>query len=154
MHQISLPTSNKHLPKLNHVHRTVSYTGSFKPSSGTAYLSLYGWTTNPLIEYRIVESYMSDPSTDNCLAYKGNLTSDGGTYNIYRCQRPDESLFPENAVKQFWSVRTEKRVGGTITTANHFDAWKAVGMELSTFNYQLLATEGEKGSGSSSITIL
>ena len=97
---------------------------------------------------------MSDPSTDNCLTYKGNLTSDGGVYNIYRCSPVYEGLFPENAFRQYWSVRAEKRVGGTITTANHFDAWKAAGMDLGTLNYQILATEGEKGSGSSLITIL
>jgi endo-1,4-beta-xylanase len=61
---------------------------------------------------------------------------------------------PEDSFKEYYSVRTEKRVGGTITTANHFNAWKATGMNLSTFDYQLLATEGDGGSGSSSITVL
>jgi endo-1,4-beta-xylanase len=46
-----------------------------------------------------------------------------------------------------------QRVGGTVTTANHFNAWKALGAELGTFNYQLVATEGENSSGFSEITV-
>ena len=154
--------------KIDFYYRTISYTGSFTPNGGTAFLSVYGWTTSPgpLIEYRIVESYSAfDPSTDVTFEYKGNLTSDGGIYNMYFISLPDEGFFPNETFRIYWSVRTDKRVGGTVTTANHFDAWKAAGMELGTFNYQIVATEGDGGgdsqlfqndggSGFSSITIL
>jgi len=141
--------------KTNLYYRIVNYTGSFTPNGGTAYLSVYGWTTSPLIEYRIVESYLSfNPSSDDGFTYKGNVTSDGGKYDIYLCDPPNEGMYPEDAFSQYWSVRTDKRVGGTVTTANHFDTWKTAGMNLGIFNYQLLATEGDNGSGSSSIVVL
>src|SRR5687768_11337928 len=65
--------------------RTVGYrAAAFEPGSN-GYLTLYGWTTEPLIEYYVVDGWGTDftpPGED--AAVLGTVDSDDGTYRIYR----------------------------------------------------------------------
>lgn len=132
--------------------KVINFTGSFNGGSN-GYLAVYGWTRNALIEYYVVENYGSWTPPGG--TSKGTFTSDGGTYNIYQTTRTNQpSIDGTQTFQQYWSVRTSKRSSGTVTFANHVAAWKAKGMNMgSSYDYQIMETEGYQSSGSSNITV-
>ena len=138
--------------------RVIGYNaGVWSPGSSNAYLCLYGWTTSPLVEYYIVDSWGSWRPPGGTKA--GQVTTDGGTYDLYRTFRDDKpSIQGIQDFYQYWSVRTSKRstgVNSNITFANHKNAWASKGWNLGSHNYQVMATEvfNPASSGSSNISV-
>jgi endo-1,4-beta-xylanase len=130
-----------------------TFSSSLSASGGTSLVSLYGWSTNPLVEYYVIENYVGSPNTAG--TYMGQVTSDGGTYNIYEHQQVNQPSIQGTATfEQYLAIRTSPVSSGTITTSNFFNAWASHGMNLGTLNYQILATESYGGgSGNSSVTV-
>ena len=93
-----------------------------------------------------------DPAS--ALTHKGTVVSDGSVYDVYEGLRTGApSIQGTASFNQYWSIRRSERTSGTVTTANHFEAWAALGLRLGTFDYQIVATEGYKSAGSSDVTV-
>ena len=116
-------------------------------------MSLYGWSTSPLVEYYVIENYDGSPPTAG--TFMGTVTSDGGTYNIYEHQQVNQpSIQGTTTFEQYLAIRTSPTSSGTITFSNFVNAWASHGMNLGTMNYQIMATESfGGGSGNSSVTV-
>lgn len=134
--------------------RDITFSADYDPTGQNTYLSVYGWTKDPLHEYYITESFGEyDPGSAG--THLGTVDSDGSTYDIYTATRENApSIDGTQTFTQFWSIRQDKRTSGTVTTQNHFDAWAKAGLTMgSTFDYQIVAVEGYQSEGSATVTV-
>ena len=139
--------------------RVIGYNAGQWAPAGNAYLTLYGWTRQNLIEYYVVDSWGTFRPPGNGARPAGRVRTDGGTYEIYRTKRTNKPSIdgPRTTFYQYWSVRTTKRrtgVNSKITFSSHVNAWRRRGWHLGrTHFYQVMATEGYRSSGSSDLTV-
>ncbi len=114
-------------------------------ANGYNTISVYGWTTNPLVEYYITEFgslYTADAT------YKGSVSSDGHTYDTYEHEQVNQPSIEGTATfEQYLDAWGGSSIGSnhTVTTGNHFNNWKNLGMPLGNFNYMILGTEAYNG---------
>jgi len=131
--------------------RTVNYNiGSLSGSYNN--FSIYGWTTNPLIEYYVCEKGSVASGTA-----VGSLSSDGRTYTVYKHQQVNQPSIQGTAT--FWQYLSNWGGASTgktysVTTSNHFNYWKSHIGSMGAFNLQILAIEAWGGkSGSCNATV-
>lgn len=132
--------------------RTITYEAEIN-AQGNYYLSLYGWTKNPLVEFYVVETFGSyDPSS--AATSVGTADIDGSTYTLLQTTRTNQpSIEGTSTFQQYWAVRADHRTSGSIDFGAHIDAWKNAGFEMGDFDYMILATEGYQSSGSSTVKV-
>ncbi|KAI0016740.1 concanavalin A-like lectin/glucanase domain-containing protein [Xylariomycetidae sp. FL0641] len=129
----------------------ITHAGSFDVTSGLASLSVYGWTTDPLVEYYVIDY---EVGMDQAGTQLGTFESDGATYAIWENQRVNEpSIEGTSTFNQYISIRSSGTASGTVTLQNHFDAWANVGLTLGTFDFQVIAVESWSGAGEAYQTV-
>lgn len=137
--------------------RVVGYNVGAHTHSGGGSIAYYGWTRDPLIEYYVNERWGASRPTGE---YRGSVTSDGATYDIYTAMRYNApSIDGTQTFRQVFSTRRTMAPvenNQTITFANHANAWKSVGLGLgnSWNSYAILLTEAYGGSqGYANVTV-
>ncbi|MCL2628603.1 MAG: glycoside hydrolase family 11 protein [Oscillospiraceae bacterium] len=131
---------------------TIDYTAYFHIESGSvAYLTAYGWTQDPLMEWYVVEQHGSYRPGGELV---DTVEIDGGLYEIRIATRVEQpSIEGTKTFLQIFSIRKEHRTEGTITLSDHFKAWKDLGLDVSGNLYEVsMCIEGFQSSGSGSLS--
>jgi hypothetical protein len=101
-----------------------------------SYVGMYGWSTNPCIEWYIIDdSFGKMPvNPGNCANMSNSpLSVDGGQYTM--CVRSTTGTGGDRcggaaSWNQYYSIRHDNRKCGTISVTEHFKAWAAAGNNL------------------------
>jgi len=137
---------------------SATYNCNYNPStaSGNSYLSVYGWTVDPLVEYYIIEDWRNwIPSMAGGATSQGSLSVNGSTYDIYENTRVNQPSIVGNATfQQYFSIRSTVRNSGTINISEHFNKWEALGMDMGDMYEVSFVVEGYQNSGSFEFTEL
>ena len=103
-------------------------------AGGYSYLGIYGWTTNPCVEWYIVDDrYGTMPFNAYNATQKGTATIDGEVYKLFQNKTNGTGGSRCSGVTQwdqYWSIRQKGRQCGTITISDHFKAWEAAGLAM------------------------
>ena len=119
---------------------------------GYSYIGIYGWSTNPCVEFYIVDdSFNTMPVNPGNTTNKGTVDIDGGSYILYSRATTGTGGSKCSGVSnwtQFYSVRKTARKCGTISISEHFKAWAAAGMTLGKMDQAQILIEVGGGNGS------
>lgn len=100
-----------------------------------SYIGIYGWTTDPCVEWYIVDDrYGSFPFNAFNATQKGTTSAiDGEVYKLFQNRTNGSGGSRCSGVSQwdqYWSIRQKARQCGTITISEHFKAWEAAGLPM------------------------
>jgi endo-1,4-beta-xylanase len=135
-----------------------TYNCDYNPStaSGNSYLSIYGWTVDPLIEYYIIEDWRNwIPSMADSALLKDTIHINGSIYDIYENTRINKpSILGDTTFQQYFSIRRDVRNSGTINISEHFNKWESLGMDLGKMYEVSFVVEGYQSNGNFDFTAL
>lgn len=119
---------------------------------GFSYIGIYGWTTNPCVEYYIVDDrYGTMPFNAYNATQKGTAKIDGADYKLFQNKTNGTGGSRCSGVSQwdqYWSIRQTARQCGTITISEHFKAWTDAGLQMGGLLEAKILVETGGGSGS------
>jgi hypothetical protein len=129
---------------------TANYTFTKSGLNHLTYMGVYGWMTDPLIEYYILEDWNEWHPTAGSEGHtsKGTISVDGGQYDILtKTQTNQPSIKGTATFQQWWSIRKSTRQSGQISISQHFAAWKNAGMTPGKMYEAKLIVEAMQGNG-------
>ncbi|KKA29107.1 hypothetical protein TD95_002773 [Thielaviopsis punctulata] len=131
--------------------RSISW-GGYMNANGDYTLAIYGWTTNPVTEWYVVESHgTGTPGNGNPL---GTVSDNGGVYDVYDLYYSNvPEIYGATSFHQYWSVRRGNVATGTVNVAAHFNRWRQLGLNPGTPIFQMVTLEGFVSSGSLDFTV-
>ncbi|OUM67390.1 family 11 glycoside hydrolase [Piromyces sp. E2] len=117
-----------------------------------SYVGIYGWTRNPLVEFYVVDNWLSQYRPGDWVGNKkhGDFTIDGAQYTVYENTRYGPSIDGDTQFKQYFSIRKQARDCGTIDITAHFQQWEKLGMKMGKMHEaKVLGEAGSNGGGTS-----
>jgi hypothetical protein len=115
-----------------------------------SYIGVYGWSTNPCIEWYIVEDSFHQMPFNTGDRPVGTADVDGGTYNLvhrHTSGTGGDRCGGAGSWDQFYSIRLEGKRCGTITVSDHFKVWADQGWNLGNLLEVKLVVEAAGGQG-------
>jgi hypothetical protein len=115
-----------------------------------SYVGIYGWTRNPLVEFYVVDNWLSQYRPGDWVGNKkhGDFTIDGAQYTVYENTRYGPSIEGNTNFKQYFSIRKTARDCGTIDITAHFQQWEKLGMTMGKMHEaKVLGEAGSNGGG-------
>jgi hypothetical protein len=124
-----------------------------------SYVGIYGWSTNPCIEWYIIDDSFSKMPVNpgNCQNMSNSpLSVDGGSYTL--CVRNTTGTGGDRcggagSWNQYYSIRHDNRTCGTISVTEHFKAWSAAGHDLGNLLEVKVLMEVGGGMGSAAFSV-